>query len=325
MRPTGMVSRCAGGSAAYPAGVVSADRPGDSQPPHTSVAASAIATAARSRIGSGPNSTALCARCQGNVQKIGRSLAFAHRPELQVLDEPTFGLEAPVARVTAAARRAPVDSGGVADVPLDTQERRDLCDCLDELGPSVPTLLEGWTAHDLAAHLVLRERDLVAGPCLVLPGFFQRLAERRRVRLAERKDFTWLVARMRFGPPIGFLRVGWVRSLANLNEFFVHHEDVRRANGRGPRTLTPEMDAAVWRNVRRSGHYLSRRLHACGLDIEWAGTDERVTVPGEPTARLSGAPGELLLYVFGRQAAAQVEVSGPPEAVAAVRRTHFGM
>ena len=86
------------------------------------------------------------------------------------------------------------------------------------------------------------------------------------------------------------------------------------------------MDAAVWRNVRRASHYLSRRLHACGLDIEWAGTDERMTVrPGEPTARLSGAPGELLLYVFGRQAAAQVEVSGPPEAVAAVRRTHFGM
>jgi hypothetical protein len=46
---------------------------------------------------------------------------------------------------------------------------------------------------------------------------------------------------------------------------------------------------------------------------------------GSPTARLSGPPGELLLYLFGRQAAAQVEVSGPPEAVAAVRRTHFGM
>jgi hypothetical protein len=86
------------------------------------------------------------------------------------------------------------------------------------------------------------------------------------------------------------------------------------------------MDAALWRNVRRSSHYLSRRLHACGLEIEWAGTSERVTVrPGEPMARLSGPPGELLLYVFGRQAAAQVEVSGAPDAVAAVRRTHFGM
>jgi len=31
------------------------------------------------------------------------------------------------------------------------------------------------------------------------------------------------------------------------------------------------------------------------------------------------------LYVFGRQTVAQVEVSGSPEAVAAVRRTHLGM
>jgi uncharacterized protein (TIGR03085 family) len=214
----------------------------------------------------------------------------------------------------------------MADVALDAQERLELCDLLDELGPSVPTLLEGWTAHDLAAHLVLREHDLVAGPCLVLPGPFPRFAERRRAGLAQRKDFTWLVARIRSGPPIGFFRIGWVRELANLNEFFVHHEDVRRANRQGPRSLTPAMDAALWRNVRRGSRYLSRRLQGCGLEIEWAGTNERVTVrPGAPAARLSGVPGELLLYVFGRQAAAEVEVSGSPKAVAAVHRTHFGM
>jgi len=114
----------------------------------------------------------------------------------------------------------------MADVPLDTRERRELSDLLDELGPSVPTLLEGWTTHDLAAHLVLRERDFVAGPCLVLPGPFQRFAERRRVGLAQSTDFAWLIARIRSGPPIGFFRLGWVRSLANLNEFFVHHERV---------------------------------------------------------------------------------------------------
>ena len=214
----------------------------------------------------------------------------------------------------------------MADVPLDSQERRELCDLFEELGPSVPTLLEGWTAHDLAAHLVLREHDLVAGPCLVLPDPFARFAELRRARLAQRRDFMWLVARIRSGPPIGFFRIRWVRSLANLNEFFVHHEDVRRANGLGPRSLTAAMDAALWRNVCRGSRYLSRRLHGCGLEIERAGTNERVTVrPGSPTARLSGPSGELLLYMFGRQAAAQVEVSGPPEAVAAVRRTHFGM
>ncbi len=211
-------------------------------------------------------------------------------------------------------------------VPLDAQERLELCDLFDKLGPSVPTLLEDWTAHDLAAHLVLRERDLVAGPCLVLPGPFQRFAEQRRVRLAKSDDFTWLVSRIRSGPPVGLFRFRWVRSLANLNEFFVHHEDLRRANTRESRNLTPQMNAALWRNVRRSSHYLSRRLHGCGLEVEWAGTNEReMARAGEPTARLSGPPGELLLYIFGRQAAARVKVSGPLDAVAALQRTHFGM
>jgi hypothetical protein len=59
-------------------------------------------------------------------------------------------------------------------------------------------------------------------------------ADRRRARLAESKDFAWLVTRIRSGPPIGFFRIGWVRSVPNLNEFFVHHEDLRRANGLGP-------------------------------------------------------------------------------------------
>ena len=214
----------------------------------------------------------------------------------------------------------------MAEPPFDAQERLELCDLFAELGPSAPTLLADWTANDLAAHIVSRERDLVAAPCMVLPGPFQRFAERRRARLANSKDFAWLVARIRTGPPIGFFRIGWVRSLPNLNEFFVHHEDVRRANGLGPRTLAPALDAALWRNVGRSSRHLTRRLRDVGLDMEWVGTGEQITVrSGEPRARIGGSPGELLLYVFGRQAAAQVELSGSPEAVAAVQRTHLGM
>ncbi len=214
----------------------------------------------------------------------------------------------------------------MADVPLDAHERVELCSSFDDFGPSAPTLLDGWTAHDLAAHLVQREHDLLGGPCLVLPGPFARFAERRRARLAGRSDFAGLVARLRSGPPVGFFRVGWVRDMANLNECFVHHEDLRRANGLGVRSLTPAMDAGLWRNVRRGGRFLSRRLRGCGLEVSWSGTSERVLVrPGSPTALLRGAPGELLLFLFGRQAAAKVEVSGPAEAVAAVGRAHFGM
>ena len=85
-----------------------------------------------------------------------------------------------------------------------------MCDLFVDLGPAAPTLLEGWTTHDLAAHLVLREHDLVAAPFLVLPGPLQRFAEGRRAKLARIHDFEWLVARIRSGSPLGFFRIGWV-------------------------------------------------------------------------------------------------------------------
>jgi uncharacterized protein (TIGR03085 family) len=114
--------------------------------------------------------------------------------------------------------------------------------------------------------------------------------------------------------------------MASLNEFFVHHEDVRRANGRDPRANEPAMDEALWQNVRRGSRLLARRLHGAGLELQWAGTALTVHARrGEPTVRIAGPPGELLLYLFGRQHAADVEVSGPEAAVEAVRRTRFGM
>jgi uncharacterized protein (TIGR03085 family) len=208
---------------------------------------------------------------------------------------------------------------------FDATERAQLSDLLQELGPGAPTLLAPWTTRDIAAHLVLREHDNLAGPGLVVPGPWSRFAQRRQAALA-RRDFTWLTGTLRSGPPRGFFRIGWVRRLASLNEFFVHHEDVRRANGRGPRTNEPAMDEALWLNVRRGRWLLARRLRGAGLELHWAGTAETVRARrGEPVARIAGPPGELLLYLFGRQQVAQVEVSGPDAAVEAVRRTRFGM
>jgi uncharacterized protein (TIGR03085 family) len=213
----------------------------------------------------------------------------------------------------------------MADPPFDAVERAQLSDLLNQLGPDAPTLLPPWTTRDLAAHLVLRERDSLAGPGLVLPGVWRRVAERRGRALACR-DFTWLVATLRSGPPGGFFRIGWVRRLASLNEFYVHHEDVRRANGHGPRATGDAMNEALWRNVRRGAWFLARRLRGAGLELEWAGTARSVRARrGKPAARIAGPPGELLLYLFGRQDAAHVEVNGPAAAVEAVSRTHFGM
>jgi uncharacterized protein (TIGR03085 family) len=208
---------------------------------------------------------------------------------------------------------------------FDAVERTQLADLFDELGPDAPTLLEPWTTRDLAAHLVLRERDYLAAPGLVVPGPWGRFAERRRTAFAH-KDFPWLVATIRSGPPRGFFSLGWVRRFPNLNEFFVHHEDVRRANGGGPRTNSPELDAALWCNIRRAAWFLTRRLRGAGLALEWAGTADTVRARrGEPTVRISGLPGEVLLYLFGRRGAAQVQLIGPAGPVEAVGRTRFGM
>ena len=208
---------------------------------------------------------------------------------------------------------------------FDAAERAQLADLLGELGPGAPTLLAPWTTRDLAAHLVLRERDPLAGPGLVLPGAWGRLAERRRRALALR-DFTWLVATLRSGPPPGVFRIGWVRRLPSLNEFFVHHEDVRRANGRGPRTNEQAMDEALWRNVSRAPWFLARRLRGAGLELAWAGplgpsghggANPR---PASPDLQASSCSTSS-----GRQGAAHVEVSGPAAAVQAVRHARFGM
>jgi uncharacterized protein (TIGR03085 family) len=207
---------------------------------------------------------------------------------------------------------------------FDDAERARLSDLLDELGPDAPTLLPSWTSRDVAAHLVIREGDPLAAPGLVMPGAWSRFAERRSRALAL-TDFNTLVTTLRSGPPPGFFRIGWVRRIPNLNEFFVHQEDVRRANGLGPRVNDPGMDEALWHNVTRSPWILARRLRGAGLELHWAGTARTVRARrGEPTARITGLPGELLLHLFGRSVA-QVEVSGTEAAIEAVRRTRFGM
>ena len=213
----------------------------------------------------------------------------------------------------------------MTDVSLDAIEREELCDLMHELGPEAATLLEPWTTRDLAAHLVLREHDYRAAPGLVIPGAWGRFAERHREALT-RRDYATLLMTIRSGPPRGFFRIGWVRRVANLNEFFVHHEDVRRANGLDPRTNAAALDEALWRNVGSAAWLLARRLRGVGLELEWVGTTRvRRARRGTPTVRLSGLPGELLLYLFGRQGAAKVEVSGPGDAVEAVERVRLGM
>jgi len=107
-------------------------------------------------------------------------------------------------------------------------ERRELCDLFDEVGPDAPTLCGDWTTRDLAAHLVMRERrpdgavGIVFSPAA---GYSDKVQ-------SSIANSSWpkLVDTVRSGPPIWSpTRIAAVDKLANTVEFFVHHEDVRRA------------------------------------------------------------------------------------------------
>jgi uncharacterized protein (TIGR03085 family) len=90
---------------------------------------------------------------------------------------------------------------------------------------------------------------------------------------------------------------------------FIHHEDARRGRpGWEPRTLDPGQEQALWRTLKITGKIALRRLgvpstvRSDGFGEFVVGTDPQVTI--------SGAPGELMLFLSGRQRAARVDVTG---------------
>lgn len=215
-------------------------------------------------------------------------------------------------------------AGEVERALFDCDERTRLCDLLKALGPDAPTVLQPWTTRDLAAHLFLRENDPLAGPGLVVPGAWARLAERHRQKAASR-DYLQLVAAIRCGPH-GVFRLGWLRRVPNLNELFVHHEDVRRANGSSRRDLEPAMNAALWSNLTSGAWYLARRLRGAGLELCNGYTGQTVTARrGDSIVRVTGEPGELLLYLFGRRGVAEVELDGSSAALGLLKASHIGL
>jgi uncharacterized protein (TIGR03085 family) len=207
-------------------------------------------------------------------------------------------------------------------VDLDARERAELCDLLDEVGPDAPTLCEGWAAIDLAAHLVVRERDPRAAMWILGGERFAAL-ERSVMGKARARGFAALVEAIRRGPPVGPFRIPGVRTLLNLNEYFVHHEDVRRANGRGPRDDRADLDAALWTYLRRGARLQLRKVRAAvTLDAPGHGV---VRAGSGPPVTVRGGPQELVLYLNGRRQVAAVAVTGSDDGVAALAAAKLGV
>jgi len=111
----------------------------------------------------------------------------------------------------------------------------------------------------------------------------------------------------------------------NRTEYFIHHEDVRRAQpGWEPRELPPGLDAALWPRVRTLAKLALRRTPA-SVTVTAPGFGSVTAGRGGPEVDLLAAPSELLLFLSGRQAHAVVELAGPAAITDRMRAARYGV
>ncbi len=202
------------------------------------------------------------------------------------------------------------------------QERQALCETARGVGPHAPTLCDGWDTKDLVCHLLVRESSLVGAPGIAISPL-ARLTEREMARL-KRQPFERLVERLR-KHRVMFYALPPVDAMFNTLEFFVHHEDIRRAQ-RGWRRRNLPRDAvdALWQGLKAQGTAL---VSPAGVPVvvRRTDTDETSTLmPGTEPVELSGPVTEILFYLFGRNQVRELKFSGPEEKVAKLRRAELG-
>jgi uncharacterized protein (TIGR03085 family) len=195
-----------------------------------------------------------------------------------------------------------------------TQERAALAGLLAELGPEQPTLCQGWDTRMLAAHLVTRETRFTALAGILIPRFADRTAALER-ETAENLEFDELVHRIASGPPLGRTLVGLplLEAPANLHEFFVHHEDVRRAQSTwSPRELPPQLVSGLWRRLLVLAPALFPGMRGVRLHLVTDDGRRHSIGRGADEVTIAGPVSEIFLYAFGRRTGARVRVHGTP-------------
>jgi uncharacterized protein (TIGR03085 family) len=142
--------------------------------------------------------------------------------------------------------------------------------------------------------------------------------------IKQRWEFSELVDRVRRGPArFSIFAIPGVDEGANTTEFFIHHEDIRRA-GDSPQTsrqLGEDVEEWMWRRLKLLGRAWFRRVQV-GVVLERLGsaaadgTPETIrAVSGASTVTLVGAPSELMLYAHGRTSVAEIKMVGEPDAI----------
>ncbi|MGH3916397.1 MAG: TIGR03085 family metal-binding protein [Pseudonocardiaceae bacterium] len=205
---------------------------------------------------------------------------------------------------------------------LAASERRALSDLMDQVGPDAPTLCQGWLTRDLAAHLVIREGRPDAALGILLPPLVGYAA--RVQRDTAQRPWTELVERIRSGPPRwSVMRLPSLGEKLNRIEFFVHHEDVRRARVPWePRPADPLRATALWEVLVRLAR-LCYRKSPVGVVLRRPDGVQCTARRGAGTVTVSGPVEELVLHAYGRDQAV-VELEGDDADVAGLQGSQRG-
>jgi uncharacterized protein (TIGR03085 family) len=206
---------------------------------------------------------------------------------------------------------------------LARRERADLCDLALVLGEDAPTLCGGWDAKDLVTHLLVRERRPI-GASGILVGALSGLTDRSMARY-RRQDFGVLVEKLR-SPGLSPYALPAVDKAANTLEYLVHLEDLRRAQpGWQPRELDPADLDELWENLSRGAAFLGRSLPVPTVFRRSDSGAEATMRKGHDPVTVTGPVVELVLFLFGRTAVLDLDLTGPDDAVEAVRTADLGV
>jgi uncharacterized protein (TIGR03085 family) len=202
-------------------------------------------------------------------------------------------------------------------------ERAALADALRATGPDAPTLCEGWTTRDLAAHVVVREREPVASAGILIKPLSGYLARRQKQRAAV--GYDELLEQLRHPPVWSPISNPLTDEGINVLEMYIHHEDVRRAQPKWrPRALDPGLEEALWKRIGRTAKLALRRFRAAVV-LEWPEHGRVSAGAGGAELCLRGKPSELAIFLSGRQASADVAVTGPDDLVERIKRARLGI
>ena len=204
--------------------------------------------------------------------------------------------------------------GSVVDAAM--AEHRALADTLVRVGPGAPTIIEGWTTTELAAHM--SSLEALGGTVLFLgrqmitrvhprPTAGSRKLAARQLERTKRKGWDWMVDHVRSPHRLPMLAGG---GPVALFEVYVHHQDVLRAAPDLPERPAPEELASCLPWILT---FHAKRLDGVELVTRTEAGEHRAG-RGNPVV-VAGDVGEVVLWLAGRDDHCSVELEAAPDVV----------